>query len=503
MSVMFRNISSNMTLMVLRAVTTLMMTPIFIRSMGNYDYGVWELVGAIVGYMGLLDLGLSPAISRYIAKYKAEKNARELLSVYSNSIILLFCIGLLLGVSLIGYGFLFMDSIGVSATGEEIKYQYLFLIIGLQLVYVFPSITLVSVLEGYQLFHIKNNIVVVNSIIGFCVLYYFIDESNALLLVAFSGFVFQLVKNIYYFLYIKYKLPVPLHVDFRCLSKKTMKELLTFSSKSMVQSSTYRLSRYSDNMIIAAYVGTASIVYFSLAKALLSQVNMVVANVTSVFLPYFTELLVADDKNKLTSHYLTATTYTTVISFFFIAVVTIIGDEFIGLWVGADYAELSRPILYIFSCHGLVYLFNPFALKLIMAMNKHGVFAKISVIESILNIALSLVLVQFLGLIGVALGTLISCLVGKIIKVTYCLKLFNVTFFDLVYLPLKSVALSGFIPIVFLYVFQGRVNSYMSLLLLCTASSVIFLITFYKFTIQKEHKSYVILRIKNMIKSRF
>ena len=54
------------------------LTPFIISHLGQTGYGIWVLVGSFVGYYGLLNLGVSSAIVRYIARYSAQKNTSSL-----------------------------------------------------------------------------------------------------------------------------------------------------------------------------------------------------------------------------------------------------------------------------------------------------------------------------------------------------------------------------------------------------------------------------------------
>src|SRR2546427_12627952 len=53
--------------LVATAIVSLLITPFVIHTLGDRLYGIWALVGAFIGYYGLLELGLSTAISRYLA----------------------------------------------------------------------------------------------------------------------------------------------------------------------------------------------------------------------------------------------------------------------------------------------------------------------------------------------------------------------------------------------------------------------------------------------------
>ncbi|KZZ58210.1 hypothetical protein A3762_08265 [Oleiphilus sp. HI0125] len=480
-----------MLLLIIQMVTTFLMTPIFIRSLGNHDYGVWELVGSIVGYMSILDLGLSPAIARYVAKHNADRNLDALQKVYSSSFVLLGVIGLVLGLSLITFGYFWPEYAAAEGDDNYKKYQILFLVIGLQLIYIFPGIVLVSVLEGTQLYNVKNNIVVINSIVALPVLYFLINEKNALLLLAISGFLFQLVKYVYYFWYVESRLGYRL-LSRHNVSVPTLKTLLTFSFKSFIQGTSHRVSQYADNFIIAAFVGTAHIVFYSLANALLRQVSMLVANITSVFLPYFTDKFVKSDQQGLTDSYMSATKMTSGLIIFALCGISVLGDNFISLWVGPSYAEQSYLVLQVLVIYSFAYLFNPFDNRLVTALNVHGKFAKIAILESALNVVLSLVLVQVLGLVGVALGTLLAVIVGKTLKTMHCARVLDVGLVKFVFEPLLPNILPCLISLLLLLVLDSSVNSFIQLFVVVVVTSVIwFFITLF-FALSATEKRYVI-----------
>jgi O-antigen/teichoic acid export membrane protein len=45
--------------------------------LGDEEYGLYTLIGAFVGYLSILELGLNNAIIRHVAKYKVEKNKQK------------------------------------------------------------------------------------------------------------------------------------------------------------------------------------------------------------------------------------------------------------------------------------------------------------------------------------------------------------------------------------------------------------------------------------------
>ena len=58
-------------------ITGILITPYTIKMLGPSEYGLYSLIGAFVGYLSVLDLGLNDTIVRYVAKYRVEENKKE------------------------------------------------------------------------------------------------------------------------------------------------------------------------------------------------------------------------------------------------------------------------------------------------------------------------------------------------------------------------------------------------------------------------------------------
>src|SRR5690606_13289167 len=154
------NTGSNVLVMFVKLVITFIMTPVFVNNLGKYDYGLWEMIGAVIGYMGILDLGLRPAISRYAAMHKAENDTVALQSVYISALVFMALVGVLLFTFFFCWGVWFSDVL--APEGEPHKQYTLFLIIvGAYLLISFPGYVAESYLEGFQKYYLKNNITIV------------------------------------------------------------------------------------------------------------------------------------------------------------------------------------------------------------------------------------------------------------------------------------------------------------------------------------------------------
>ena len=65
---LIRGSAVKITNFVLSIAISFYLMPFLIRSLGDSTYGIWTLVGEFLGYYGLMDIGLSSAVSRFISR---------------------------------------------------------------------------------------------------------------------------------------------------------------------------------------------------------------------------------------------------------------------------------------------------------------------------------------------------------------------------------------------------------------------------------------------------
>lgn len=501
MSLLLRNVNSNMQVFVLKLVMTFVLTPIMLRHLGNYDYGIWEILGSVVGYMGLLDMGLSPTVSRFIARYRAKSNKDRLNQVYNTSLGLMTLAGVIAGGALILWGIFLPESIAPPGSTNIPRYSLVLMIVGIQMLFTFPGIVLISSMEGIQRFKEKNDIVILTSLVGSIIILQFIDGQNALILIALTNMVGGAIKYIYYFFYLRNSSETVLKLSQAGLSMPMVRELLHFGGKSFIQGTSHRVSQYADNLVISFFSGTASIVFFAIPNALLRHILSLIANITSAFLPFFSDKSAKGDTHSITRVYIFASKITVAITFLLLSGVIVLGDDFIRLWIGSDYAIKGRWVLYILSAYVLIHTINPFDNRLVTALARHGYFAKMSIVESVGNITCSLILAPIYGIEGVALGTLIPSFFVKVYTLRYCCALISIPPAEYI----RSCIITNLIPallvVVFLLtaVFFHEVTGYFWLLLYAGLSCIIWLpsVLFTVFSKSERHSIFQFLARDN------
>lgn len=126
-------------------------TPFMIKMLGQSQYGLYQLMGAFVGYMTILDFGLGNTIIRYVVQYRQEKDKKG----ESNFLSMIMIIYLVISVLTIIVGiilYLNLNKIfGKSLSLEEMNQaKIMFIILVANLVISLPGGAFGAIIIAYE-----------------------------------------------------------------------------------------------------------------------------------------------------------------------------------------------------------------------------------------------------------------------------------------------------------------------------------------------------------------
>src|SRR3954462_11714355 len=88
-----RNAVANWIAFLFSAIVAFFLSPFVVHHLGATGYGVWSLLAGLIGYLGLLDLGIRQAVNRYVAHHHAVGAHEESSSVVSAALVLFGMLG--------------------------------------------------------------------------------------------------------------------------------------------------------------------------------------------------------------------------------------------------------------------------------------------------------------------------------------------------------------------------------------------------------------------------
>jgi O-antigen/teichoic acid export membrane protein len=213
-----------------------------------------------------------------------------------------------------------------------------------------------------------------------------------------------------------------------------------------------QLETKTDEIVVGAFMPISAVTPYNLARKLSNLPQMMTEQFLSLLLPLASALHAGNDQARLRTLYITSTRLALGTFLTFGISLAVLAGPILTIWVGAEYAEYGYLIV-VLTLASLIDIPTWPAGSVLQGIARHRFTAVMALCTGITNLGLSLILVQRLGLLGVALGTLIPTIIfGVGFTIPYAMRVIGVTLSQMVrqalwpaLMPLVPVALVTYI----------------------------------------------------------
>jgi O-antigen/teichoic acid export membrane protein len=436
-----RNILSNWIAMFAIGLTSFVLTPIFIDGLGDFQYGIWILASSFSSYYGLLDLGLRPTLSRFVARFKGaheEQHLNETLTTafgISLALAVLVCVLTAILVVVLPPFFKF--------SGEtRVLFQRLILIVGADVAFAFPGLLLGSALLGLQRFDLYSFVSITSTVVRAVLQVIAIYLKFGVLGIAVVALLID-IALIPVQWWMLHRADRAISIRWRAFHRSRVRELASFGFFSFLINAGDYLRFYTDSVVIGRVLGAVLVTPFNVAGRLMGYFRMGIGALTTPFIPRMSEVEGRGNQGELRETYLRGTKIAALFSVFVSSLLFLDGKALLGLWVGERFVK-DYGLLMTLTLGYVVTMAQRPSTQLAYAQGRHRVLGLWMLGEGVANVLLSIYWARQYGLMGVALGTTLPMLVtGLIFQPWYVLRGIKLPVGDYVRLALLGPILAG------------------------------------------------------------
>jgi O-antigen/teichoic acid export membrane protein len=407
------NVISNWGAYVLAMGVNFFLSPYVVRQLGDTGYGVWTLILALTGYLGLLDLGVRGAVTRYVAKFHANGDDRRASNVASSAIIIFSSAGLLAVLASVILAAFVVDKLTIPP-------QYLgasrvvLVITGLNIATSLVNGVFGGIVIGLQRFDLANIIEIVNSILRAAAIVLFLHLGYGIVTLAIVQFGFTLTRLVAT-VGLARRLYPQLEIAIGNIDRAGIKLIFSFSVFSFMLHVGASLIYATDNIVIASYLPVAAVTFYVIAGNLTEYSRVFVQSISQTMTPLASSTEAIRDDAKLRRIVLFSSRAGTMVVLPVAITFMLRGTSFIRLWMGDEYAALSGKVLWILSLMLFFWAANVVVAGSLLGLSKHKPLVPAQLAEGVCNLILSIYLVQKMGIVGVAWGTVIPSLISALV----------------------------------------------------------------------------------------
>ena len=404
----FQNVSVNYLVTGTELLIGLFMLPFNVAHLGQSAYGLWVLVASITVYFSMFDMGYGVAQVRFAAKYRAQGDVNALNEIASTMFCLFTGVGVLTflvaGVIALNLQNLFQLTPAQVRTG-----QIVLLFISAYVALGFPFSVFGGIVNGFQRQYLNGAVAFVTAIVVALVNVAVLLAGYGLpeLVAATTG-----VRILSYVAYAlnAYRVFPALRIRPRFFNRERLREVTGFSVFILIIDLANKLNYSTDTIVIGAFMGTAAVAVWAVAQRLIEIVQRITDQLNAVLFPVVVDSSTVERVDKLQKILIQGTRLSLAMVVPLATVLGLTARPLVMLWVGRDF-EGSVNVIYILSIVVALRVGNATSTVILKGAGRHKTLAMSNLGMAISNLVLSVLLVRWYGLIGVAIGTLIPMVV--------------------------------------------------------------------------------------------
>ncbi len=447
--VLVRNILSNWAGFAVQVGLTFVLTPFVLRELGDVRYGVWALIVGLTGYYGLLDLGFRAGLTQYVTRHLALRDFERVNQTASTGFFALAGCGLLILVASVVLGWAAPSWFDLPAR-QAAEMRAAILIVGAGTAAQFLFFPFSAVLTATQRFDLSNLAGIGTRLLTALATFGCLKAGYGLIGLALAVSAGNLLDYLLRWR-LAYRVLPELRVSLRLAKWTACGEFLRFGLWTVLSLASVRLIAYSDSIVIGLFLPVAAITPFALAVGLTTYFQDAFTPIGHVFFPAATQLDAQGNGAALRALYLRGSRFLVLLAVAAGLLAGFWAEDFFRLWLGSGAtgwppvfanSELS-PGLAANPCHpaspatlfsillvgSVVTAGQRVGYQVLLGTRRVKLLALLFGGEAAANVILSIALVQPLGLIGVAVGTLLPALVfqgllqpaviGRLLQITW------------------------------------------------------------------------------------
>ena len=402
--------ASNIARVMLSMLIALVLPPLLVHRLTPAEYSAWVLILQCNAYINVLDLGLQTAIGKFVAEYDTAGDRATSSRVLSSSFAILCataCVGAV-AIAIITWRVpQLFDQMPAALIGDL---RESILLVGLSTVIALPFSAFLAVFTGLQEYGFPTALATISRILSSAALMGLLLMQGKLVQLAWVMAVFNVATAAGQFLGWKKYARERVDFSFRLVDRESIARLAKYGSVLSVWTvATLFISGL--DIVIVGHYDYKNTGYYGVATAATSFMLLVISGIFGPLLPAVSSLQSASTPGQLGELVIKVTRYCALL-LWLVGLPLLFGAyPLLKLWVGHDYALHSALFLEVLVLGNVIRMMAyPYSIAVVATGMQH-LATMAAIAEAVVNVSVSIYLVQRIGAVGVAIGTFVGAFV--------------------------------------------------------------------------------------------
>jgi len=392
------------------------LSPFIIENLGNESYAFVKLSNDFIGYISLISVALNSMASRFIAISYMRDDKDEANLYYSSVFYANLIIATVVFVTCTVLIVFLEKLINIpSNLVFDVKILFFMVLVNFVITMLFTVYSLgVFIKNKLYLTSIRTVEAGVFRLIFLCALFVFLKPH--IYYISLTTLIISVYAGFYNKYYTK-KLTPDLIVRKKNVSFKKIMEVLASGIWNVISQLAYILNEGLDLLIANIFIGPSDMGMLAVAKTLPSMITQVYSNVSSVFMPDFTNLYAVGNYDEMKKAVNNSIKILGVIVNIPVAAIIVFGADFYKLWVPSQDSQILHILSVLTVCVIILSGSTVSIHNIFVVANKVKTNSLVAIGVGILNTAIVLVLLKTtnLGVYAVAGVSSVTSIVRNLV----------------------------------------------------------------------------------------
>ena len=403
--------ASNLVRVLLSMLVSLVLPPFMVHRMAPVEYSAWVLILQLSAYVNLLDFGLQTAIGKFVAEFHASGDRNASHGLVSTSFTILAGAAMIALVAVIVMSWFVPRLFHQMPTALMPEVRIALLAVGFSSAVALPFNTFASTFIGLQQYLFPTIVATVGRVGSAAALIILLLMHGSFVQLALVMAAFNLAMAATQFLGWRRFAKAHVAFSFLLFDRQSAIKLARYGSVLSVWTLTMFLISGLDIVIVGHYQYKDT-GFYAIASGAANFMMAVVSSIFGPLVPAISSMQSGTTPGRIGDLCIKATRYCALLLCLLGLPLVFGAFPLLSLWVGKQYAVHSALYLEVLVLGNVVrHLAMPY-LVAVVATGKQYQATAATVAEACINIVLSIWLVQRIGAVGVAAGTLVAAFVS-------------------------------------------------------------------------------------------
>lgn len=376
------------------------------------DYGFWSLIWSVFGYSLLLDFGFGVSVQKYTSEVSITGEWKKYNQLISTIFFTYCALAVVLAVIVVGLSTQLGSMFKFQPGSDISSYRRVFLIFGLGTSILFPFGFFAEMLTGMQLIRLRNRIALVFTFVNFAGMAAVILSGYGLIAMVYVSIVTHIGKNAMIAFFSFRNIP-ELRIRFSYMKRSLLKEVTSFSMFAYLITFSNIIVFNTDQLVISVFASVELVAIYQAAAK--------IAQIFKNFSTQFNENLgplaaifhTSEQHDQLAKMQIISTRIIGFIATMMVVPLIAFISPLLRIWLELDAFETQVCAIILLSSMYFFVLFRSGSIKILLMSGKEKGLSISALLECGANLVISIILIRRIGIIGVAIGTIIpNILIG-------------------------------------------------------------------------------------------